>query len=318
MRRLSTVFWSMALTVSLLSSPALARDLPKDAKDHPLVTRFAGADLIAYQHQDFDELYVPVKAIEDDGKVTPDLVAKVTGKITHLGYRLDASKTALEVIHNYEEALTGAGFETVFSCVAETCGDGLGSYLVLGGKVMPTSFTDVSFNRNRNRYLLVKRDTVYVLLYAMEDNSNKQTLIYEAVAETKPMQTGQVQVMNADQMTSSLAATGKVAVYGIYFDTAKAEIKPDSQPALAEMVKALQQKADMKVYIVGHTDNNGTLGANITLSQQRADAVVKALTSGGIAPDRVIAKGVASLSPVAPNIDEAGRSKNRRVEMVVQ
>ena len=84
------------------------------------------------------------------------------------------------------------------------------------------------------------------------------------------------------------------------------------------MKKLLAQNAAMKVYIVGHTDNAGTLAANLTLSEQRANAVVQSLVAAGVAGDRLTAKGVASLSPVAPNTDETGRALNRRVELVVQ
>ena len=318
----------LSLFISLLSltfiSPAMAKDI-EGSKDHPLVSRFSGAEIIGYKAVDFDESIMPTRRIADDDKVTDADLLKVEGKITRVGYLIDVSKTPLEVMRNYEAALTPAGFQTIFSCVDTACGDnnglGLGAYLVNSGKVMPISFMSSSFNAG-NRYLLVKRSQptgdVYVLVYVMKDDSNQKTLAYVQVTEVKPMTTGQVKVLSADQMTQSLTSTGKVAVYGVYFDTAKADVKPESAPALTEMTKLLQQNAALKVYIVGHTDNVGTLAGNLTLSQQRAEAVVKSLISSGIPADRLTAKGVASLSPVAPNTDEAGRALNRRVELVTQ
>lgn len=70
--------------------------------------------------------------------------------------------------------------------------------------------------------------------------------------------------------------------------------------------------------VVGHTDNQGTVDANISLSQRRAQAVVEALAKGhGVDANRLAARGVANLAPVASNTTEAGRAKNHRVELVL-
>jgi outer membrane protein OmpA-like peptidoglycan-associated protein len=75
----------------------------------------------------------------------------------------------------------------------------------------------------------------------------------------------------------------------------------------------------LKLHVVGHTDNQGGLDHNLALSKQRADAVTAALTATyGIAAVRLTANGVAYLAPVASNAAEAGRAKNRRVELVPQ
>ena len=119
--------------------------------------------------------------------------------------------------------------------------------------------------------------------------------------------------------SGSSCDTGKAAVYGIYFDTGKAEIKPESEPALKEIAKLLQADPKLKLYVVGHTDNSGGLDYNMKLSKDRADAVVKALTGKyGIAASRLSAFGVGPLAPVASNQTEEGRAKNRRVELVAQ
>ena len=79
------------------------------------------------------------------------------------------------------------------------------------------------------------------------------------------------------RMAQSIKDTGKAAIYGIYFDSGKAEIKPESEPSLQEIAKFLKMEPKMKFYVVGHTDNVGTLEFNLKLSKDRADAVVKAL-----------------------------------------
>src|SRR5512137_1705167 len=84
---------------------------------------------------------------------------------------------------------------------------------------------------------------------------------------------------DAKVMAEGISSTGHVAIYGIYFDFNKSDVKPESDPALKEITKLLQQDAKLKVYVVGHTDNVGGFDYNMKLSQQRAEAVVKELVS---------------------------------------
>jgi len=94
-------------------------------------------------------------------------------------------------------------------------------------------------------------------------------------------------------------------------------IKPESEPALAEMAKLLKDNPSLNVFIVGHTDNTGTFEHNMKLSLDRATAVVNALVSGhGIAAARLKAVGDGPTAPVASNDTDEGRAKNRRVELV--
>ena len=111
--------------------------------------------------------------------------------------------------------------------------------------------------------------------------------------------------------------TSKDTLYGIFFDFDKAEIKPDSKPALDEIAKLLRDNPSMQLYVVGHTDMQGDLSYNKSLSEKRAIAVVNELVKMyGIAASRVMASGMGPLAPVSTNHTEAGRKLNRRVELV--
>jgi outer membrane protein OmpA-like peptidoglycan-associated protein len=126
-------------------------------------------------------------------------------------------------------------------------------------------------------------------------------------------------VADAAAMAGDISATGHVAVYGIHFDSGKALIKPESEQAIGEIAKLLKDQPAFKLFVVGHTDNEGTVDGNLALSQQRADAVLKALSNGhGIAPVRLRAHGCGQFAPVATNDTPEGRAKNRRVELVKQ
>ena len=135
---------------------------------------------------------------------------------------------------------------------------------------------------------------------------DKQAMVQEVVASAALFQTG-------------LKTTGHVEVPGIFFDTGKSALKPESDAALAEIAKLLKADPTLKVYVVGHTDNVASLDLNSKLSQARADAVVQALVAThGIAAAHVIGRGVGPLAPVASNDAEDGRARNRRVELVKQ
>ncbi|WP_321869501.1 OmpA family protein [Burkholderia ubonensis] len=308
-----------AALLSLSSLASAAGDEP-GSKDHPLVTRFAGATITAYSQTPFDEAFLPNQPINDE-KTAKGL--NLEGKVTRISYSIGAGRSTLEIERNYLDALQKGGFQIQFRCTAEQCGGDLQSLVINSGRMRLAGGGDANFG-GKHRTILAKlprpSGDAYVFLHIMDDSaSNKRALVYEEVVEVKPMQTGQVKVMDSSALQKGLAATGKVALYGIYFDTDKAQVKPESKPQLDEMAKLLTGNPALKVYIVGHTDNQGAFARNADLSQKRAEAVAQALASTyRIAPARLVAKGVASLSPVASNGDDAGRAQNRRVELVQQ
>jgi outer membrane protein OmpA-like peptidoglycan-associated protein len=126
-------------------------------------------------------------------------------------------------------------------------------------------------------------------------------------------------VADASSMANSIRESGKVAVYGIYFDTGKSTLKPESQPTLQEIGKLLKSDPNLKLYVVGHTDNTGLFTSNIKLSMDRATTVVNALVAQfSVNPGRLTAFGDGPTCPVSSNDKEEGRALNRRVELVKQ
>lgn len=125
-------------------------------------------------------------------------------------------------------------------------------------------------------------------------------------------------VANAAAFQAGLKENGHVEVPGIFFDFGKSEIKSESDAALKEVVKLLQTNPAWKVWVVGHTDNVGTVESNIALSNGRSGAVVKALVQAGVDAKRLAPHGAGPYAPVATNDTDAGRARNRRVELVKQ
>ena len=134
------------------------------------------------------------------------------------------------------------------------------------------------------------------------------------VLEKKAM-TQSLDFLDAAAMKTALDANGRVALY-INFDTDQSTLRPDSQAVIAEIKTLLDSNAGLKVSIEGHTDSTGSADRNRQLSSERARSVLDALVGMGIDPSRLSAKGFGPDKPLIDNADEAGRAKNRRVELV--
>ncbi|MCC6216206.1 MAG: OmpA family protein [Polyangiaceae bacterium] len=103
----------------------------------------------------------------------------------------------------------------------------------------------------------------------------------------------------------------------VHFEHDSAKILPDSMGLVEEIADVLTQKGTLRVEIQGHTDDTGTPGYNTRLSQERADAVRDALVRLGIDPTRLEAKGYGKDKPLVPNVSDANRARNRRVQIVI-
>jgi outer membrane protein OmpA-like peptidoglycan-associated protein len=124
-------------------------------------------------------------------------------------------------------------------------------------------------------------------------------------------------VVEAKEMQSAIDVDGSIALYGIYFDTDKAELKPESAPTLKEIAGLMAAEPKLAVLVVGHTDSQGSFDYNLDLSARRAAAVKAALVSGhGVDANRLATAGAGMMAPVATNATDEGRAKNRRVALV--
>jgi OOP family OmpA-OmpF porin len=183
----------------------------------------------------------------------------------------------------------------------------INAFQKVGGKVVYQSPGDVTLKIEKGKALTWARISPYnggegYVLEILEQRAMTQDVTADAAS-----------------MSADLAATGHVAVYGITFDADSAVIRPEADAAIAEIAKLLKQNASLKLFVVGHTANAGSVEAGLKLSQARAEAVVKTLTQKhGIAASRLVPYGVGPYCPVSTNQTEEGRSKNRRVELVQQ
>ena len=105
---------------------------------------------------------------------------------------------------------------------------------------------------------------------------------------------------------------------GVYFESGRSDVKPGARERLARIGQALAGASDRKILVEGHTDSTGSAEFNMKLSELRAESVKAVLVENAVSPDRIETHGYASTKPVASNGTPAGRSQNRRVEVVVQ
>ena len=342
---MSTAFRSILLFL-LGVCPAVAADQTlapaKDApgtKDYPDLPRYENSTILLQSQQKFGELGLQVGGLSTPVSTDPKEVRKVEGGVHRTSYHLAnqdlGKRSTLEIARNYEAAFKQAGFQPIWSGGQAEIRNGppkqyygvpaLDHQLFTAG-VKDRQYFCMEKNGLFVAVFVAARSWEHVMSEKSEANPWRRKVVIPAdsvviqvdVVDTRPMEDKMVFV-SAAEMDKSLTASGKVALYGIRFDFNQATVKPESAPTLTEMAALLRSQPELKVLVVGHTDNAGTFEFNQDLSQRRAKAVVAELTTNhGIAADRLTPLGASFLAPVSTNRTEEGRALNRRVELVVR
>jgi outer membrane protein OmpA-like peptidoglycan-associated protein len=329
------VFSGVALlAAALFAMPLYAAKTTQSAepgKDHPLVGRYEGSVLTFYQKPTFDEIGLLKSPVNPKNYKNPDAL-QLEGNVSFYYYDWPEDRSALEVKRNFESSFKAKGLEILFSCSTSdsscftdktqkrggTFGMALGE-ATKWPKVLIRNVCGYS-NSGDVQYILARHDTgegVTHVSIAMCDSPSAHRA-FVAVVESKAMDTDKIAFLDASTMQKSLDATGRVNLYGIYFDTDKDTIKPESKPTIDEITKLMRDNPQLSLQVVGHTDSTGGDAHNKDLSNRRAASVIRALTTAGIDGKRFTSRGAGATEPVTGNDTEAGRAKNRRVELVRQ
>jgi len=315
-----------ALVASFTALPVQAADAP-GSEDHAMITRYAGSVIDGYEVESFGDFVMPLgAAVRRDGVRVAERESRLEGHITRILYRGPKGRSTLEILRNYQAALESAGFHTLYSCSTD-CGNNFAAILY-GPTEMRIRTSDTSgsaFDIPQDvRYLAARLETaertVHVSLLVAFDNgfgvASKQPVTLLQIVESEEMDTKMVTV-DAEAIAKGIDGTGHMAIYGIQFATDSAQIKPESAPVLAQIAALLEARPELRLLVVGHTDNQGAYEYNMNLSAKRANAVVRYLQDNhGVDSTRLRGHGVAFLAPVASNDTTAGRARNRRVELV--
>lgn len=322
------------ITMSINVFAAVSGGDVKGSKDNSLLKRYEGSTIAYYDKKSYAEFKFLLGPIPGSSTNQEANVRSLEGVYTRLAYLIPEGHSSLEIVRNYQEELKSKDGKVLFECKGRECGPvKVGSYIypesrIPGGVassggaclIAPLSITD-------QYYTVIELPgtgtLISVLSYSITTNYTGscqstvgRTAAVVDIIEPKAREQKMVSI-NASDMANSISATGRVALYGIFFDTNKTDVKPESDATLEEMSKLLKNNSALRLLVVGHTDNVGSFTANMDLSQRRAAAVSSVLaTKYGINKDRLLPVGVSFASPIATNASEEGRAKNRRVELV--
>lgn len=329
------------------------KDIP-NARDNALLKRYEGSFIVSFDRQAFTDFKVPLSTLEkvegdrrdrmNNVLIRPKQEQELEGARTRIAYLIPDGRSPLEVLRNYEDVVKAAGGEVLWQCKGDDCGgdptrssagggnmQSLMMYFVSEDQLKEPAFSNgacaLTSGIEDQRYFTAKipqsGGDAYVTVQTFQVNNslyckafNNRTVALVHVLEPKPRDQKMV-VVKADEMTKTINASGRIALYGIFFDTDKADVKIESNATLNEIATMLTSDPKLAILIVGHTDNQGAFDYNLDLSRRRAEAVVRILTTAfKIDPKRLRPAGVGMMAPAASNDADDGRAKNRRVEMV--
>lgn len=336
------------------AATAPTRDIP-NARDNALLRRYDGSFIVDYAQRAFEEFELPTAGLKQvPGKkdarnndvFAPASAEVLQGRLTRIVYVAPANRSPLEVISNYQEEIVAKGGAVLFSCRDEACGGESRESSAGGGgrqgmmvRIYPYADIKAPYKTSGYcavtdwisglRYAAMRLPTsggnahAAIATYSLRGGTGcealkERTIVVVTLVEPKAREQRMVTVA-ASEMNTALGRDGRIVLHNILFDFDKADIKPDSKPQLEEIARLLQASPNLRLHVVGHTDNVGQLAYNMDLSRRRSQSVVQALVqANGIAAARLTGHGVGPLAPVAPNTDEAGRARNRRTELVPQ
>ena len=318
----------LAASIALIAS-AFGQDAP-GSTDHPMVKRYPGQVIAWTRIENFMPYKVPTGPVEGYRNIPK---AEATqGRVTRIFYKLEnANRTHTEVWKNYSDALKAAGFQIL--------AEGVFPEADVTGKIGARGWQEQVFrdnpwgDTNAPVQTLIAGDstqkgsgsvvakkvraegTTYVVVN-VEQHTAKYIGALVDVIEVGAAQTGLVTV-TADAIGKGIAESGRVVLDGVFFDYDKASLQATSKPAFDAIAQYLKANPTKTFYVVGHTNSRGTFAYNSKLADDRARAVVDKLVKDyAIASARLEPHGVGPLNPVYSNANDAGREKNRRVELV--
>lgn len=264
-----------------------------------------------------------------DGRGVP--TRTVEGAIDQRAFQLDAPDlTTLAVLAPLRDQLLAAGYTVILDCEARECG---GFDFRYSTDVLPEPEMHVDLGNYRFLSALKGEEAISLLVSRSDLSAYVQiTRVTPAPLPGAPAKAAEA-IVDLDQdvvrgieevpvdaagLGRALDETGSAVLYDLVFDSGSAALAAGDYASLAAVAAWLQANPDGTIALVGHTDASGSLAANIALSERRAEAVAEVLVNRyGAEAARIAAEGVGFLAPRATNATDAGRQKNRRVEVVV-
>lgn len=321
----------VVIAISLLTTTfsLSAKEDIKDSKDHPLISRYPDFYIKRYFQAEFDEAELMVAKFDKKAKQAETI--KLEGKITNISYsanRKHLEVSTLQLYKNYEKALKKLNAEFIFACRNESCfqGDGFGNGLTVGlwANDIRNLYKGVYLSIHEEFGILTAAiptsgtEKTHIMIVVSADHINGYRNIAISIVEPEILDIEKVGIGSPDELQQAIAAQGKIVLEGVYFDHNEASIKAESASTLEIIAAYLKANPDNRFYVVGHTDSSGKYQHNVTLSTNRAQAVLNSLVQTySVNSAKLKAVGIGPVSPAASNADQAGQADNRRVELVL-
>ena len=326
--RVNKLFLAFCFSVLSTALPVSCQDAA-GSKDPAGMKRYEGSELIGYRTPKFDEYLLPLGPPTEMSPPAYKKSKQIEGQVSYYTYLAPEGRTPAELFRNYKQEFARMGVEVLyekaagqpgwfgptFNQIAAACGV---SQILAYNEADERMVVGTSKDAQPSYYVVFVTDYKDgVIPDHLAKRVTKGRALAQLVLVTPDVMEKKMTFVNAGEMKQSIHDTGKVALYGVYFDTDKDVVKSESHRTLDEVEKLLKAEPKMKLHVVGHTDNQGKLEYNLDLSKRRAASVVKELTTKyGIAATRLDSFGCGLYSPVASNSSDQGRAKNRRVELV--
>ena len=303
---------SAILTLALIAAPAFAAptlSLPPSAARTAEDARVRGS----YE--------LPVGPWHDGGIEA----LSIQGEVSRTAWRItDNRDPTLAILDGLRAQLKSEGFEVIFECDTDTCG---GFDFRFATEVLPEPQMHVDLGDYRvlsaQRGSGASADYVCLIVSRTSDSAYVQmTRVGEALNAPLPIAAARYEPEVAKPTVGALAdqlvASGKVVLGDLVFASGTTELGPGPFASLADLATWLKANPDKTIALVGHSDATGPLATNVALSRARALSVLDRLAADYAVPRaQMAADGVGFLSPVASNLTEDGRTKNRRVEALI-
>ncbi|MEP2783090.1 MAG: OmpA family protein [Pseudoruegeria sp.] len=246
------------------------------------------------------------------------------GQVTKTAWKLPESQnTTLELLDPLRGQLRDEGFDILFECDTDLCGgfDFRYSIDILPEPEMHVNLGDFRFLTAR-RYHTEGTDFISLMVSRNETSAYLQTINIEGAAKNAPASTAPQTILDqapsGKDLASQLEAQGHVILEDLAFETGSSELGAGPFETLTALADYLRSNPTRTVALVGHTDAEGALDGNVALSKKRAASVAIRLTDAmDVSADQIRAEGMGFLAPRATNLTDEGRTKNRRVEVIL-
>lgn len=327
MKKVTLILATVALMISTNLFAQRTTDI-EGGKDYSTISRFEGSVIEFYKVTKWGSYKLP---LSDKGAIDWKEPKIIEGKVIRTQYTISSDNNSEFVLHNYKAAFNKSGFVILKRMTGAELNIDNRSYHwwdkyyesggyykgINNGKfgmgIIPHMYKNHSFIVAKGHS---NNKDIYAIIYITEDKNDKYTLITQDVIEIDAVETGLVTAKSLDE---GITTKGHIILDGVYFDTGKSTIKPESAEALKNIAEYLNTHPEKKFLIVGNTDNVGDFNANLKLSKDRAEAVMNELVSKySVKTEQLKTYGLGSASPIVSNSTDEGKAKNRRVEIVEQ